>query len=226
MHHYGCKACGVRIRKPGTTKAALRDRLQQYCRACGRSRWRRRRRYRPWPDPDVQLFHKREWETDPGLVLLRQIRECVGGAKRLPQDDRHWKYHPVAARFRRLMRAWWSGRVPVSLEALSQIRIRPIHVNLGHPAAVHGPRLDPTLEQVWATACERVGAGGPHGYGHGYDTPTLEPRDATAIRELGLACRTHVQRLKVLETYARQHFVDGASWAGARKAAMIEGRLT
>lgn len=51
----------------------------------------------------------RKRKRDPVLRLLTAMQECEQAAKDLPQeDDRLWKYHPVARRWRRLMRAWWA----------------------------------------------------------------------------------------------------------------------
>lgn len=156
---------------------------------------------RPLPGRD-RYETSRAWARDPSAVILTEIRACVCEAAALPADlqenMRAWAYHPVARRFRRLLRRWWALPAPVSATTRREIDTNPIQaisLHVDRPSVTAG-RLAPSLEAVWAKAEQRV-------RGAGHWRPTLTDTDRRTIRRLGEAARTHTARLSALTQYAR-----------------------
>ena len=66
------------------------------------------RRLRERAEEREQQRKRRAHGREYAACLATELRAIEQAAKCLPQDDRHWKYHPLALRYRRLVRRWWA----------------------------------------------------------------------------------------------------------------------
>lgn len=92
--------------------------------------------------PNRWLLHFRRWkaaqlrepDTRPlDVRLMDEIRSLERQAKHLPQDMATWAYHPVARRYRRIVRRLWT--MPLSREAAEKSPTRDrLLTRKGQPA--------------------------------------------------------------------------------------------
>ena len=105
-----CKLCGRIVRR---VRSRWKSRFDRWSKLdtiglTGRARrrsWQYSHRVREQQEAEAK---RRKRLQDPVARLIDAMRATEADARGLPQDDdRVWKYHPVARKWRRLMRRWW-----------------------------------------------------------------------------------------------------------------------
>lgn len=130
-----CETCG--LRQKISVGWQLRAKRRQFdaivCPKAKRpNRWRIH--YSRWLDRKARSEAQVKVERGGAADILAQLQELEREAKRLPQDMETWQRHPVARRYRRLVRRWWQlPVVPVEVAQKSSTWNLPLTAK-GKPA--------------------------------------------------------------------------------------------
>lgn len=104
-----CKHCGRRSKGwsavPAWRRRDVRRAEELLCPKRKKPhRWRLA--YRRWVvRQQAELNPRRPWDA---AGLMTEILACEAAAARLPQTMENWAGHPIARRYRRLVRRWWA----------------------------------------------------------------------------------------------------------------------